>query len=354
MTRQTKLTIEGDDFLINGRRTYEGRHWRGHRIEGLLLNSRMVQGIFDDLNPDTRSMWAYPDGVWDPDRNTGEFVAAMPDWRAHGLLAFDINLQGGSPQGYSPAQPWHNSAFEADGSLRPDYMGRLERILDRADELGMAAMVGYFYFGQDERLADEAAVCAAVDNATDWLMDKGYTHLIIEVNNECNVKKYEHAILTPPRVHELIERVQERCGRRWPVGTSYGGGFVPLENVVSVSDVLMVHGNGVGGGAGDNCDPARIREMVDQTRAVAGYRGQPIVFNEDDHFGFDQDDNNFIAAVSRHASWGFFDWRIRRQGEQWSGEPYDYGYQSVPVNWGISSPRKKGFFDLVREMTGGA
>jgi len=34
------------------------------------------------------------------------------------------------------------------------------------------------------------------------------------------------------------------------------------------------------------------------------------------------------------------------------GEDFDEGYQSVPVNWGISSQRKRGFFSLVREMTG--
>ena len=43
-------------------------------------------------------------------------------------------------------------------SLRRDCLDRLEAILDRADELGMVAIVGYFYFGQDERLRDEAAV----------------------------------------------------------------------------------------------------------------------------------------------------------------------------------------------------
>jgi hypothetical protein len=40
----------------------------------------------------------------------------MPLWRAKGLLAFTINLQGGSPQGYSRSQPWINSAFETDAS----------------------------------------------------------------------------------------------------------------------------------------------------------------------------------------------------------------------------------------------
>src|SRR4029453_18547441 len=104
---------------VNGRPTYAGRTWNGHKIEGLLLNSRMVQGIFDDLNPETRRRWASPaPGRPDPERNTREFLAAMPEWRRHGLLAFTINLQGGSPEGYSKGQPWENSAIAPDGSLR--------------------------------------------------------------------------------------------------------------------------------------------------------------------------------------------------------------------------------------------
>ena len=96
---RTAVSILGDSFHINGRPTYAGRRFRGHDLEGLLLNSRMVQGIFDDQNPETAPRWAYPDtGQWDAERNTREFLAAMPEWRRHGLLAFTINLQGGSPR----------------------------------------------------------------------------------------------------------------------------------------------------------------------------------------------------------------------------------------------------------------
>ncbi len=257
---KTEVSIQRDAFRINGRPTYEGRTWKGRKIEGLLLNSRMIQGLFDDLNPETRPKWAYPDtGRWDPERNTREFVAAMPEWRRHGLLAFSINLQGGSPQGYSKGrQPWHNSAITASGELRPDYLSRLERILDRADELGMVAILGIFYFGQDERLEDDSAVIRALDHAVDWVLDHGYRNVLIEVNNECNVR-YDHAILRPDRVHELIERVKrrERDGRRLLVGTSYGGGTVPKANIVRSSDFLLMHGNGVS-------DPDRIRAMVRQ------------------------------------------------------------------------------------------
>jgi hypothetical protein len=36
------------------------------------------------------------------------------------------------------------------------------------------------------------------------------------------------------------------------------------------------------------------------------------------------------------------------------GEGMDEGYQSPPVNWGISSERKRSFFNLVSEITAAA
>jgi len=45
---RTAVEIRGEQFLINGKPTYEGRTWRGHRIEGLLLNSRFQDEGFDE------------------------------------------------------------------------------------------------------------------------------------------------------------------------------------------------------------------------------------------------------------------------------------------------------------------
>ena len=89
-------------------------------------------------------------------------------------------------------------------------MKRLKRILDKADDLGMAVILGIFYFGQDERVKDEEAVKNAVDNTVDWVMNAGYRNVLIEVDNECNVNKYDHEILKPARIHELIDRVKAR------------------------------------------------------------------------------------------------------------------------------------------------
>lgn len=338
-SRQTRVSIVGDRFFINGQPTYPGRNWQGHRIEGLLLNSRMVQGIFDDLNPETAKRWAYPDtGGWDPERNTREFIAAMPRWRAHGLLAITLNLQGGSPEGYSKGHPWINSAFAPDGSLRAEYFARLSRIIEAADRLGMAVILGYFYQGQDERLADEAAIKNAVDHATHWVLERGYTNVLIEVNNECDVKGYDHDILKPARVAELIERVRRQTldSRRLLAGTSYSGGAVPDDPVLAASDFALLHGNGKN-------DPNRIREMIRQTRARVAWHVMPLVVNEDDHFDFEKSENHFLAAVELNASWGYFD-----PGKS----NYRDGYQCPPVNWGINTPRKEAFFNLVAEISG--
>ncbi|GAB3998962.1 hypothetical protein GCM10028807_47860 [Spirosoma daeguense] len=345
-TRKTTVSIKGDDFYINNEITLKGKTYNGMRLEGLLPNSRMVQGIFDDLNPETRSNWKYPDtGVWDADRNTNEFIAAMPSWREHGLLAITLNLQGGSPYGYSgQVQNWLNSAFRADGSLDPAFMNRLERILNRADELGMVVILGYFYFGQDQNLTDEKAIKTATRNATQWLLDKGYRNVLVEVNNECDInsptkKRYDHAILDVARVHELITQVRsmQKKGRRLLVSTSFQGGTLPTDNVLKAVDYVLIHGNSVK-------DPAKITSMVKSVRANASYKSSPIVFNEDDHFNFDQPINNFMAATEQHASWGYFDYRMK-------DESFQDGYQSMPADWGITSERKKSFFGLLKKMT---
>ena len=337
--RNTSVTIEGTSFYINGTATFEGRSWRGYPIEGLLPNSRMVNGIFDDETDSTRYKWAYPDTkIWDAERNTDEFTDNIPLWHKNGLLAFTINLQGGSPQGYSSAQPWKNSALDEKGNLKPAYMKRLTKILDKADETGMAVILGIYYFGQEKSIENEAAVLNGIRNTVEWVLNNGYTHVIIEINNECDLYKI-HPILKADRVYEAISYAKNIVvgGRRLLVGTSYAGGVIPGAEVVKVSDFILLHGNGVS-------NPERIGEMVSKTKQIEGFTPKPILFNEDDHFDFDKPVNNFVAATATGASWGFFDYRKQ-------DEPFEAGYQSVPVDWGINSKRKKDFFTLLNQWS---
>jgi hypothetical protein len=332
-SRQTELAIDGERFLINNKPTYAGRTWRGHKIEGLLLNTRMVQGIFDDRNPDTTANWHYPDTkTWDPARNTREFVAAMPEWRKQGVLGITLNMQGGNPRGYSPQQPWNTGAFTPRGDIIPEYLNRLRAILDRADELGMAPILGVFYFGQDQVLEDDKAVRRALKNTVEFVLSREYRNVLLEVANECNNSKYNHDNLRPDLMPLLIQEAQAITyhRRRLPVGVSFNGNTLPPPEITRLSDFVLLHGNGVK-------DPARIGQMVRAVRKQEGYKPKPILFNEDDHFDFDKPSNNYLAAVAEYASWGLLDIE---------------GYQSVPVNWGIDTDRKRAYFQLTREITG--
>src|SRR5438552_2637983 len=88
-----------------------GRLHRGTTAEGLLLNVRMVNAVFEDRKRPT----------FDADRNTDAFIKRLPDYVAAGVRAITLNLQGGMP-GYEGAV---NSAFWPDGSLRPGYLRRV-------------------------------------------------------------------------------------------------------------------------------------------------------------------------------------------------------------------------------------
>ena len=126
--------IRGSQFTINGQPSYtpaSGFPSANANLAGTLLNVRAVQAIFDDANyPNQGSrlhpyqsntlgpiFWDYPDGPWDPERNVREFLAALPDWRRCGLLAFTVNLQGGGPPDGNygeriTLQPHNNSGFD--------------------------------------------------------------------------------------------------------------------------------------------------------------------------------------------------------------------------------------------------
>lgn len=343
----TAVTITRGGFAINGTPTYAGRSWKGHRIEGLLFNSRMANAIVDDDNPTTRGAWAYADGDWDAERNTREFIAALPAYRAHGLLAVCLNLQGGSPQGYSWHQPWKIGGFTADGALKPAWLARVAKVIAACDGLGMVVILGLFYGKQSGALRDEAAVRAAVANTVDWLLQCGAQNVLLEIGNEVDLPVFAHDIIAASRCHELIELAQKRSGGNLLVSTSLVTLDAPPAAILAVADFLLPHGNPVHGPDGPaQPSPHGIRLQVARWRATPGYRGQPIVYNEDDHYDLDKPDNHLVAAVESGASWGYFDYRRIR-------ERFEDGFQSLPIDWTISSARKRAFFGLLKEITGG-
>ena len=330
-TAKTKVSIAGTTFRINGRVTY-----RGTRAEGLLLNSRMVQAIYDDENPQTAGRWAYPDTHrWDASRNTREFIAALPSYAAAGLKAVTIGLQGGSPQNggvfWGNHQPGIVTAFRPNGSLKPKWRARADAAIRACDAKGIVVVLNLFYFGQDERLKTDAAVVHAVDVVVAWIVERGYRNVVLEIANESNLH-YEHENLRPEHIARLIRRARTRSNVKLLVSTSFTSDFVPTADVVRASDFVLLHAN--------ELSVPELRDLLNRVRALDVYRARPkpIVINEDGSNFY-----NMEAAIQGRVSWGDY-----QQGKN----DYREGFQSPPVNWTISTPRKKAFFDFVRYFAG--
>ncbi len=351
----TEISIDGTKFLINGRPTYGGVTHRGKSVEGLLLNSRMIQAICDDACPETRGVWAYPDtGRWHPERNTDEFCAHLPEYRAHGLLAVTVGLQGGGavflPEIYDN---YLCSAFRPDGSFRQPYFDRLARVLAAADEAGMVVIVNYFYWKQVQRIPDDDVLRAITQRVTEWLLQTGHRNILVDVANE-SATWWRRPAMEPANIHEFIHLAQGVTldGRRLLVGSSTGGGAdLPHGRWLEVEDFSMPHGNGG--------TPGELAAKLHRLKETDGYRQRPrpIVVNEDSVFV-----DNLEAAVAEGCSWGFYcqgygsdyrdltDWTVR--GRETRFEDLS-GYQTLPVNWGINTPVKRAFFEKVKEITGG-
>jgi hypothetical protein len=327
---ETVVSIQRDRFLINGSPTYSEVPGVEEKVLGRLINFRAVQAIFDDANPATRPNWCYPDGSeFDPDRQTDEFIGLLPEYYRHGIRAITINLQGGGPKGgqFTREQQWVNTGLTPTGYLKPDYVDRLDRVLSAADRNGMVVILGIFYFGQDQRIRDEAAVVRAVSETVRFLVEADYRNVLIEIANECDLG-YDHDILKPKRVHELLRQVQSESDGKLPVSVSFRGGKMPSDNVILNADFILLHGNGQ--------SPRRIRRMVARIKEKTSTK--PIVFNEDS-----VSMENFAAAFEAGASWGYYD-----QGEN----NYIDGFQSPPTNWTINTDAKRAFFNRTAELIG--
>jgi len=356
--RTTLVGISGSQFTLNGQVAYtraSGFPSANPDLAGTLLNVRAVQAIFDDANYPSQGsrahpyqsntlgaiFWDYPDGPWDPERNVHEFLAALPDWRRSGLLAFTVNLQGGGPPDGNygarvSLQPQNNSGFDPQGNLKPAYAGRLRRVIAEADRLGMVVIVGFFYFGSNERIQitpDDRYVKEAIAQGCRFLKSLPHRNVLIEINNETNANSYKHSILQPNGALDAVLLAQQTVEHQIPVSMSWSGGILPHgsrgEAAMQAVDYIMFHTNGQ--------TPEEVRQSIQAMRRWLG-DGRPMIINEDGVSTF-----NLQAAVQEHVGWGFYDNGLSN---------YRDGFQAPPVNWNINTPVKWLFFEQVARLTG--
>ena len=365
---QTNLSIDGTKFLINGQPTYKGQE----KVEGFLFNIRTVNATFDDTvnNVD----WWDDDGSHEGNNyagygklvstdsaiaNTRRFVDALPEYHSYGVLAVNLDIQGGHPlnakpeieEGHGSAgrRPnghrdfYHNSGFNADGSIDQQYAERISSIIEACDSRGMVVILQLFYFGQDTVFDNEDQIRSAADHAVDYICENGYRNVIIEIANEVMKGHYHHDILKPERVVELIYRVRERAsgkhGRELPVSTSeaalLSSGQWTMEQrdtVLEASDLILIHGgdNIETGRVGDASELAEKVELL-QSRPWFRKRPRPIITNES------QGQQAFDALVKRGISFGLHS---------------TYFQTMFPPRWGVWDNETKWFFERVKQLTG--
>lgn len=254
----TQVSIAGGKWHLNGRVTYAGAP-----AEGLLMNVRMVNAVFEDANAATCPR------DFDPDTNTQRFIAQIPDYVNHGVRAFTLCLQGGSC-GYEGAV---NSAFQPDGSLRGSYLERVRRVIKACDQYGAVVIVSCYYQRQDQVVKDEDAVRTGVVNVAKWIKDSGFTNVVLEVANEFAHPGFDHRILqTATGEAELIALAKNTAPGLLVSTSGMGYGRLP-DDLARAGDFLLVHFN-----------DTRPEDIPGDIAALAKY-GKPIVCNEDNKIG---------------------------------------------------------------------
>ncbi len=254
----TRISLVDGRWHLNGDVTHPGAP-----AEGLLMNVRMVNATFEDRNDATR-----PPG-FDADANTDAFIAQIPAYHAAGVRAFTLCLQGGMA-GYEDAL---NSAFNTDGSLRPDYLARVERAIRACDKQGVAVILGLFYQRQTKLFKDDDAIRAAMVNALRWVAERGFKNVLIEIANEYPHKGFTHDLIrTPQGMASLLRLAKDTAPDLLFTASGYGDGRLHDE-VAAACDFLTPHFNGT-----------PVEKIPERLAALKRF-GKPIVCNEDDKTG---------------------------------------------------------------------
>jgi hypothetical protein len=293
-------------------KTYSGSAFRADAA-GRLMNLRIAQALFHDE-------WLTEE-EFDPGRHTEQVIGALDTYRAHGILAISVSLQGGNMAYERTANIKRSrdyklgrdkgslvSAFHPDGSLKKAWMDRALRLARELDRRGMILNLQYLYSRQDELLENSDAIERAVANATDWVIDNKLRNVIIEIANEYDNNAWDHERFVFHNMSKLIGIARsrfeaKRAGYRLPITASTQ--HIEVFESGRGGDLTTVHGNGL--------TPAekskRVAALINDPE-VPG----PIYMNEDDN-GRDTTAANLRTELAScdavwkaGGSWGYMPW----------------------------------------------
>lgn len=287
MKARTRIKIQGDRWYVN-----ETILNRGTVAEGLLMNVRMVNAVFEDRQP------GGPAERFDASVNTGRFIAGLPAYKATGVNAFTISLQGGHP-GYEGAL---NSAFDGNGRLREPYMERVERVIRACDDHGLIVILSCFYQRQSS-LDGKEAILHALENTVGWLRQKSFGNVVLEISNEYRhggVLKWKDGdwLGSEAGQVELIRKAKAMHPALYVSTSGMGNGHYE-DSLAGAADFITIHFNNT-----------PLRDYQDRIAALKRY-GKPVLCNEDDKLGREGAEALF-HSVKNGCGWGYMNTRTNQ------------------------------------------
>jgi hypothetical protein len=282
----TRVSVTGNKFYFNDRVINPGSP-----AEGLLMNVRMVNSVFEDRGQELAGI----SEEFDPELNTDRFIEKIPGYVANGINAFTISLQGGMP-GYEGAV---NSAFDSDGNPGEEYLQRVKKVITACDQNNAAVILSLFYQRQHSHhssLSGRISIMNAVENTVNWITEEGFKNVILEISNE-----YRHGgfrnwpdgewLMSEAGQRELILLAKELNPELLVSTSGMGNGIFP-GSLAEVADFLLIHFNTTS----LDLYPERIEELKKYNK--------PIVCNEDDKIGPEGAAAQAISVMNG-CGWGY-------------------------------------------------
>lgn len=264
ITQKTKVSIQRNKWYFNNKLINPNSP-----AEGLLMNVRMVNSVFEDRGAKISGKLT----GFNPKENTDSFIAKIPEYVNSGVNAFTISLQGGAP-GYENAI---NTAFNPDGSLRGEYLKRVEKVIRACDANQAAVILSCFYQRQHSHfsaLKGKESIKNALKNTVAWITEQKFTNVVLEVTNEYGHGGFRNWpngdwLISEAGQLELIQ-LAKRQNPSLLVSTS-GMGTGNLDgSLIAAADFLLIHFNNTS-----------LNDYSERIIALKKY-GKPIVCNEDD------------------------------------------------------------------------
>ncbi len=254
--------------------TYQDSRYRG-KVRGSLALLRVSQALFDDE-------WLR-ERRFDPDANTERLIGELPTYREFGVAGIVVSMQGADP-GYSEAVNGVKrvssadmgegvgalvSAYRPDGTLKPAWIARLDRLIKAANREGLIVCLVLFQQDQDEVLSSPEALVAAAKNVASHLIEADARNVMIDVADAWDEPegRWDHRRFVPRYVEYLIRAVRDQFNEAdfsLPIGASSGSGMLYPMSLARLCDVVLLQGNG--STAADKL--ARSRQFKEYRRPV--------------------------------------------------------------------------------------